>query len=107
MKCSHLLLLAASVPSLAFAQNREPVLAAADANAPVAPLQYHSVFADYVPPMDPQQTPDKGWIRANQLLLGEQTMAPMVGSQAPALPGNGEPEINSQQQKHVHEGTHR
>lgn len=80
--------------------------AAADANAPVTPLQYQSVFADYVTVKEPSQSPDKGWVRANRALLGDQ---------ADALAPAAQPEAGASQKasvpapmhgKHEHKGAH-
>jgi hypothetical protein len=93
MKCSHLLLLAAGVPLFASAQADRHVPAAADVNGAVTPLQYHSVFVDCVPATEPQQTPDRGWIRANRVVLGGDA-------------GQDTPAAKPVHDAHAHEGTH-
>jgi hypothetical protein len=94
MKYSHLLLLAAGVPLLACAQAQHAPPAADDPNAPVTPLQYQSVFADYVKANDAMQSPEKGWVHANDILRGAETAAPAPGN-PPAAPGH-----------HEHQGAH-
>ena len=64
MKLSYLLLFAAGMPLLASAQADQAMPAAADPNAPVPPLQYRSVFADYVAAKEPTRSPDKAWVAA-------------------------------------------
>jgi len=106
MKFPHLLLFAAGVPLLAFAQAQQAMPAAADANATVTPLQYRSVFNDYVAAKDSPQSPDKGWIRANFAVLGGEATAPAPGEQstAGASPKTSTPEPTHA--KHEHKGTH-
>jgi hypothetical protein len=106
MKFSHLLLLAAGVPLLASAQTDRPMPPAADANAPVTPLQYQSVFADYVTVKEAPQSPDKGWIRANRAVLGEDTDVSAPSGQ----PTGGSSEKTAKPEpmhgKHEHKGAH-
>jgi len=106
MKFPHLLLFAAGVPLLAFAQAQQAMPAAADANATVTPLQYRSAFNDYVASKDATQSPDKGWIRANLAVLGEEAVAPASAEQSPAVvaPKTSTPE--PMHGNHEHKGTH-
>ena len=97
MKFLHLLLLAAGMPLLASAQTERSMPAAADAKAPVTPLRYQSVFADYMTAKDALHTPDKGWVRANRLLLDEQSTSGTPGTVPRPEPMHG---------KHEHKGTH-
>jgi hypothetical protein len=75
MKFSILLLFAAGMPLLASAQADQAMPAAADPNAPVPPLQYRSVFADYVAAKEPTRSPDKAWVPANRAVMGEDVEA--------------------------------
>lgn len=106
MKFSHLLLFAAGVPLLASAQPERPMPAAADANAPVTPLQYQSVFADYVKAKEAPQSPDKVWVRANRAVLGEEAEASAPSGQ----PTSGASEKTAKPEpmhgKHAHKGAH-
>lgn len=106
MKFSHLLLLAAGVPLLASAQPERSMPPAADANAPVTPLQYQSVFADYVTAREASQTPDKGWVRANRVLLDEQAGGAASGDRPTS--GTSETALKPEPMhgKHEHKGTH-
>ncbi|WP_371763429.1 hypothetical protein [Massilia sp.] len=106
MKFSHLLLFAAGVPLLASAQTDRPAPPAADANTPVTPLQYQSVFADYVTVKEAPQSPDKGWIRANRAVLGEDTEASAPSGQPTG--GSSEKTAKSEPMhgKHEHKGAH-
>lgn len=106
MKFSHLLLVAAGVPLLASAQTERSMPAAADAKAPVTPLQYQSVFVDYVATRDVAQTPDKGWVRANRELLGDQAKDPVSSGQPPSATSETVPKTDSMHGKHEHKGTH-
>jgi len=106
MKFSHLLLFAAGVPLLACAQADRTIPAAADANAPVTPLQYHSVFTDYIVMKEAPQSPDKGWIRANRALLGEEKPAPAAGEQSTAGASRQAPIPEPMHGKHEHKGAH-
>jgi hypothetical protein len=106
MKLSHLLLFAAGVPLLACAQADRMIPAAADAEAPVTPLQYHSVFTDYVAVKEAPQPPDKGWVRANRALLGEETPPQAVGEQSTAGTSRQAPTPEPMHGKHEHKGAH-
>lgn len=67
MKHLHLLCIAvAGAPVAVFAQHATQ--AVADATAPVAPLQYRSVFTGFQPLRDTAESPDKVWIAANRAL---------------------------------------
>jgi hypothetical protein len=92
MKFSHLLLCAAGMPLFACAQTEQAMPAAADPNAPVSPLQYRSVFADYLAAKEPARSPDKAWVAANRAIAGADadTFEPQP---TPA--------------KHEHQGAHR
>ncbi|MCS0632476.1 hypothetical protein NX786_24385 [Telluria mixta] len=70
MKLSYLLLFAAGMPLLACAQADQAMPAAADPDAPVAPLQYRSVFEDHVAAKEPARSPDKAWVAANRAVAG-------------------------------------
>jgi hypothetical protein len=106
MKISYLLLFAAGVPLLASAQTERSMPAAADANIPVTPLQYQSVFADYVTVKEAQESPDKGWIRANHVLLGDEAK-PSASSAPPTATGSQATSAPEQEHgKHEHKGTH-
>jgi hypothetical protein len=109
MKFLHLLLFAAGVPLLASAQADRAMPAATDANTPVTPLQYHSVFADYVVAKEPALSPDKGWVSANRALMG--TDAETAASHAqPAAGGSdktSEPKpMHDMHDMHEHKGAH-
>jgi len=106
MEFSHLLLFAAGVPLLACAQADRTIPAAADANAPVTPLQYHSVFTDYVVVKEAPQAPDKGWIRSNRALLGEETPAPAADQHSAAGTSRQAPTLEPIHGKHEHKGAH-
>jgi hypothetical protein len=106
MKFSHLLLFAAGVPLLACAQADRTIPAAADAKAPVTPLQYHSVFADYVVAKEAPQSPDKGWVRANRALLGEETPAPGADEQSADGTSRQVSKPEAMHGKHEHNGAH-
>ncbi len=106
MKFSHLLLLAAGVPLLASAQAQQAMPAAADANAPVAPLQYQSVFAGSVGAKEAPQPPEKGWVRANRALLDEEATFPMSGEQSTAPVPQKTTKTVPAHDKHKHEGVH-
>jgi hypothetical protein len=110
MKFSHLLLFAAGVPLVASAQAQHAMPAVADANAPVTPLQYQSVFANYVVVKDAPQSPDKDWIRANRALLGEEAETPastsISGDQPAAGASQKAPTPAPAQGKHEHKGAH-
>jgi len=106
MKFSHLLLFAAGVPLLACAQADRMIPAAADANAPVTPLQYHSVFTDYIVAKEAPQSPDKGWTRANRALFGEETQAQAVSEQSTAGTSRQSPTPEPMHGKHEHKGAH-
>jgi len=105
MKFSHLLLLAAGVPLLASAQAQQAMPAAADANAPIAPLHYQSVFTDSVGSKETPQSPEKGWVRANRTLLDEET-SPMSGEQSTAAAPQKATTTAPANDKHKHEGVH-
>ena len=107
MKFSDLLLFAAGVPLLASAQAQQPMPAAADANVPVLPLQYQSIFADAIASKDTPQSPDKGWIRANRVLLGEQAANPVKAEQPTADASRKESAGEPMHDKHEHQGMHR
>jgi hypothetical protein len=102
MKFSHLLLLAAGVPLHAFAQARQPMPAAADATVPVAPMQYESVFAHYLPLKEAPQSPDKSWLGANRALVGDEATAATSGEELRAGVSQKAPAHG----KHEHKGTH-
>ncbi|SDE63662.1 hypothetical protein SAMN05428966_109286 [Massilia sp. PDC64] len=106
MKFSHLLLFAAGVPLLAAAQADRAMPDASSPNAPVAPLQYRSVFADYVTASAPVQSPDKAWAAANRAVLGDQAEASAPGQQAGAgaAPATSAKTAHDQ---HDHEGSHK
>jgi hypothetical protein len=106
MKCSHLLLLAVGVPLFASAQADRHVPAAADVNGTVTPLQYHSVFADYVLAKEPQQAPDRGWIRANRAVLGGNTATAEPERQAAPAVAQDKPPAKPVQDAHAHKGAH-
>lgn len=106
MKLSHLLLFAAGVPVLAFAQPRQTMPAAADANAPATPLQYQSVFADAVASKDIPSSPDKGWIRANHVLVGDEAAAPVTVEQTTADAFRKASTAEPTHGEHEHKGTH-
>lgn len=106
MKFSHLLLLVAGVPLLASAQTNRSLPAAADAKAPVTPLQYQSVFVDYFSAKDAAQTPDKGWSRANRALLGDQADDAASGGQPTSGTSEAVPKPVPMHGKHEHKGTH-
>lgn len=105
MKFSHLLLLAAGVPLLASAQAQQAMPAVADANAPVAPLQYRSVFTDSARSKEAPQSPEKGWVRANRTLLEEDATSSMSGEQSTAAVPQKATAAPAHD-KHKHEGVH-
>lgn len=98
MKFPYLLLCAAGMPLLAAAQAESAAPAAANPNAPSAPLQYHSVFADEVVATAPAQSPDKGWIAANRAVTDEQAQPP-----APAVPAAAQPAHAMHDHKEAHQ----
>jgi hypothetical protein len=106
MKFSHLLLFAAGMPLLASAQADQAMPAAADPNAPVSPLQYHSVFGGYVAAKEPTRSPDKAWVPANRALMGETGEA--TASNAPPAPGVSDKTSEPQPMpdKREHKGAH-
>lgn len=106
MKISHLLLFAAGVPMLASAQAQQAMPAAADANAPVTPLQYQSVFTDYMPQKEAPQSPDKGWVDANRALLGDEAAASAPSEKPTAGVSQKAPAPEPAHGKHEHKGTH-
>jgi hypothetical protein len=106
MKFSDLLLFAAGVPLLASAQAQQSLPCAADANAPVARLQYQSVFAAVVASKEASQTPDKRWARANRVVLGEEADAPVSGEQSTAGVSRKASTPEPTHGKHEHEGAH-
>ena len=106
MKFSHLLLFAAGVPLLASAQAERSTPPGADANAPVTPLQYQSVFADYVRVKEAPQSPDKGWIRANRAVLGEEAEASAPSKQSTAGASEKTAKPEPMHGKHEHKGAH-
>lgn len=106
MKFSHLLLFAAGVPLLASAQAQQTMPAAADANAPVTPLQYQSVFADYLPLKEAPQSPDKGWVGAHRTLLGNEAPAAVTSEKSNAGTSQKASTPESLHGKHEHKGTH-
>jgi hypothetical protein len=82
------------------------VPAAADVNVPVKPLLYQSVFADYTAVKQAPESPDKSWVRANCVVLGEEADAPASGKP----PASGIPRdmasSDQVQGKHEHRGEH-
>lgn len=106
MKFSHLLLFAAGVPLLAFAQADRAMPVAADPNAPVPPLQYHSVFADYVVAKEPVRSPDKGWISANRALMGADAEASESDVQPVAGASDKLSAPKPMHDQHEHKGAH-
>jgi hypothetical protein len=94
------------MPLLASAQTERSMPAAADAKAPVTPLQYQSVFADYMTAKDALHTPDKGWVRANRLLLDEQSEGATSGEQSTSGTPGTVPRPEPMHGKHEHKGTH-
>jgi hypothetical protein len=106
MKFSHLLLLAAGMPLLVSAQTERAMPAAADANAPVTPLQYQSVFADYVTVKDAPQSPDKGWVRANRAVQGDEAEAPPPSDQPTIGASDKDAKPEPMHGKHEHQGAH-
>lgn len=106
MKFSNLLLFAAGVSLLACAQAQQTLPSAADANTPVAPLQYQSVFANVVASKEAPQPPDKRWARANRVVLGEEAEAPVSGEQSTAGVSQKVSTPEHMHGKHEHEGAH-
>lgn len=106
MKFSNLLLFAAGVPLLASAQAQQSLPSAADANVPVAPMQYQSVFADVVASKEAPQPPDKRWARANRVVLGEEAEAPVSGEQSTAGESGKVSTQEPMHGKHEHKGAH-
>ena len=104
MKRLHLLLLAV-VGAAPLVIHAEPVrisTAVSDASAAVPPPKYQSAYADYKPAVEPQITPDKVWIAANQEVSGQSAhgshedssmqMAPAPADSAkPAVPPVADP----------------
>lgn len=83
MKSSCLLLCAAlGAPLVVSAQTAK--VQATDPNAPAPSLQYHSVFADYVPAVEPKSTPDQNWLRANRVVAGDTAAAADASAARPA-----------------------
>jgi hypothetical protein len=106
MKLPHLLLFAAGMPLLASAQAQQAMTAAADANAPVTPLQYQSVFAQYVPLKEAPQSPDKGWVGANRAVLGDEAAPPEPGEAPAARATQKASTPEPMHGRHEHKGTH-
>ncbi|WP_440963170.1 hypothetical protein ACL58G_22010 [Massilia sp. GER05] len=106
MKFSDLLLFAAGVSLLACAQAQQTLASAADANAPVAPLQYQSVFGDVAASKEAPQPPDKRWARANRVVLGEEAEAPISGEQSTAGVSQKVSTQEPMHGKHEHKGAH-
>ena len=106
MKFSHLLLFAAGVPLLASAQADRAMPAATDANAPVPPLQYRSVFEDYVVAKEPSLSPDKGWVFANRELMGSQAESAASDAQSTTGASGKTSERKRMPGKHEHKGAH-
>jgi hypothetical protein len=106
MKFSYLLLFAAGVPLFASAQAQQATPAAADANAPVTPLQYQSVFASYAPVKDLPQSPDKGWVGANRAVIGDEAMVPAKSEASTAGVSQKATAPEPMHGKHEHKGTH-
>jgi hypothetical protein len=102
MKFSYLLLYAASTPLLAFAQTERAMPAGADVKAPVMPLQYHSIFVNYVPLRDVPQSPDKGWVLANRALTSQSGEPPASHDQ----PTAGVSQEMPMPKQHEHKGAH-
>ncbi len=94
MSISHWTIVAAlALPPLAVtAQQTQPLLDPADANAPVQASGYVSAFKDYRTAADEKASPDKLWRAANEQVQreGEQG-ASMKG----AAPGHAAPAANA------------
>ena len=98
MQRFHLLLLATvSFSPVVYAQSAQPAsttAAVTDANATVPPLKYVSAFADVKPIGEPQTSPDRAWIQANQeVISGSQhgTQGDMSMEMAPGTKGQENP----------------
>ena len=107
MKFSYLLLLAAGVSLLASAQTEQSMPAAANANAPVTPLKYQSVFADYVAAKEAAQSPDKGWVHANRTLLGANAEASTSTGQSNIEASSSTSKAEPVHNNNEHKGAHR
>lgn len=87
MKRFQLLLLAvASAPLLIHAEPVRVSTAVTDASAAVPPPKYQSAFADYKPAVEPQATPDKVWVQANQEVSGQSGHGSHQGSSMQMAP---------------------
>lgn len=106
MKFSHLLLFAAGVTLLTSAHAQQATPAAADANAPVPPLKYRSVFADVVAPKAAQPSPDRSWVRANQALLTDDPAPSASGEKSAAGTSQKETAPPPSHGQREHKGMH-
>jgi hypothetical protein len=106
MRFPYLLLFAAGVPLLASAQSERSMPAAANANASVTPLQYQSVFSDYVTLKEASLSPDKGWIRANRALVGDEVESSTSGKQPTVDASEKAVMPEPVHGKHEHKGAH-
>lgn len=106
MKISYLLLFAAGMPLLAFAQADRAMPAVVDPNAPILPMQYQSVFADYIVAKEPASSPDKGWISANRALMGSDVEASKSDVQPVADASDKLTVPKPMHDQHEHKGAH-
>lgn len=84
MKRYHLLLLAvASAPLLIHAEPVGTPAAVTDVNAAVPQLSYQSAFSEYRPAGDPKVSPDKVWVRSNQLVSDQESTGASQGMSMP------------------------
>lgn len=88
MKRLYLLLLAVAgaAPLVIHAEPVRISAAVTDASAAVPPLKYQSAYADYKPAVEPQTTPDKVWIEANQEVSGQSVHGSHEGSSMQMAP---------------------
>ena len=92
MKRFQLLLLAvASAPLLIHAEPVRDSTAVTDASAAVPPPKYQSAYADYKRAIEPQATPDKVWVQANQDVSGQSEHGSHGGSSMQMKPSQSEP----------------
>ncbi len=83
MKSTRLLPVAAAAVSFAASVHAAgPLPAVTDPAAPVAPLQYQSVFPQTTERGDNQPAPDTLWIKANRALTEEPAADPHAAHQA-------------------------